>query len=73
MNQLRGKLSESQTRTRYTVEDDNFMLRVDVQDIVERSRAAVGVQGYICARVVHLNWHVGPKAESYQKVIPMLL
>jgi hypothetical protein len=53
-------------KRRPTVEDDDFVRRVDVQDVVERPRAVVAVQGRVRTRVVRLDRRVG---ESGNKLL----
>lgn len=45
--------------TRHTVEHDDFMRRINVQDVVKRPNMVVGVQGGVRTRVVCRNWCVG--------------
>lgn len=53
-------------RLRRTVEDDDFVRCVDIQDVVEWPSAIVGVQGRVGARVVGLDRRVG---ESRNKLL----
>lgn len=51
---------------RPTIENDDFVRRVDIQDVVERPSTFVGVQGGVGARVVRLDRGVG---ESGNKLL----
>ena len=49
----------SQTKMRPTVEDDDFVHCVDLQDIIKPSRAIVSVQGRVRTQIVCLDRRVG--------------
>lgn len=50
---------------RPTVEDNDFVRCVDIQDIIKRPRVIISVQGCVRTRVAHLDRRVGELGNKF--------